>query len=103
MSHQHTIHKHHFGWDNSLRAAVRIAPGESLEFDVIDSSGGQLSPASTVADVGRLDFAKINPVSGPVFIDGARPGDVLKVTLLVVHALGLGLDGEYSGIRPSGR
>ena len=97
MSHQHTIHKHHFGWDNSLRAAVRIAPGESLEFDTIDSSGGQLSPASTVADVGRLDFAKINPVSGPVFIDGARPGDVLKVTLLSITPSGWGWTANIPG------
>ena len=58
MSPGHTIHQHHFGWDNSLRAAVRIAPGESLEFDTIDSSGGQLNPASTVAAVGRLVFPR---------------------------------------------
>jgi acetamidase/formamidase len=97
MTHRHTIHQHHLGWDNSLRAAARIAPGESLEFEVVDSSGAQLSATSTVEDVGRLDFAKINPVSGPVFIEGARPGDVLKVTLLSFAPSGWGWTANIPG------
>jgi acetamidase/formamidase len=97
MTHRHTIHQHHLGWDNSLRAAARIAPGESLEFEVVDSSGAQLSAASTVEDVGRLDFAKINPVSGPVFVEGARPGDVLKVTLLSFAPSGWGWTANIPG------
>ncbi len=47
----------------------------------MDSSAGQLGPSRTVADVTALDFGKINPVSGPVYIDGAEPGDALKITL----------------------
>ena len=81
-AYRHTIHHRHHGWDHSFAPAVRISPGESLEFDVADASGGQLRETSTVADVGRMDFGRINPVCGPVFIEGARPGDVLQVTLL---------------------
>lgn len=79
----HTIHahQHHFGWDNSLEPAVRAEPGQTILFHCIDSGGGQLDPRSTVADVAKVDFARINPVSGPVHIAGARPGDVLKVTI----------------------
>ena len=97
MAHRHTIHRHHFGWDNSFPPAVRVAPGESLEFEVSDSSAGQLSPVSTVAEVGRLDFAKINPVTGPVFIEGARPGDVLEVTLLSFTPSGWGWTANIPG------
>src|ERR1700677_761249 len=97
MAHRHTIHRHHFGWDNSLPAAVRITPGESLEFEVVDSSAGQLSPLSTVEDVRRLDFSKVNPVTGPVFIEGARPGDVLKVTLLSFKPSGWGWTANIPG------
>jgi acetamidase/formamidase len=97
MANRHTIHRHHFGWDNSFPAVVRIAPGESLEFEVADSSAGQLSPSSTVENVGRLDFTKINPVTGPVFIDGAQPGDVLKVTLLSFTPSGWGWTANIPG------
>ncbi len=78
-----TIHSehHHFGWDNANAPVLRLAPGDTVEFETVDASGGQLSPGSTVADVAKLDFGKVNPVTGPVHIDGAEPGDVLKVTI----------------------
>ena len=96
-AHRHTIHQQHFGWDRSFAPAARIAPGESLEFSVSDASGGQLGETSAVGDVARLDFAKINPVAGPVFIDGAEPGDVLKVTLLSFVPSGWGWTANIPG------
>jgi acetamidase/formamidase len=99
MTPRHTIHRHqqHYGWDNSLPAALRVAPGESVEFDVQDASGGQLCATSTVSDVARLDFGKINPVAGPIFVDGAEPGDVLKVTLLAFTPSGWGWTANIPG------
>jgi len=96
-AHAHTIHRHHYGWDNSLAPAARIAPGESLEFEVSDASGGQFCRTSRVSDVATLDFAKINPVAGPVFIDGAEPGDVLKITLLSFMPSGWGWTANIPG------
>ena len=86
----HTIHKEHshYGWDNANPPALTIAPRTTVELATVDSSGAQLSPDSTVADVTALDFGRVNPVTGPVFIDGAEPGDALKVT--------------FGGFRPSG-
>lgn len=97
--HTHTIHQHqhHHGWDNALPPVLTVAPGESVEFDVFEASGGQLSPASTVDDVARMDFEKINPVNGPIFIDGAEPGDVLKVSLLSFRPSGWGWTANIPG------
>ena len=83
MSNKHTIHgqHHHFGWDNSNPSVLTVAPGDSVEFETVDASGGQLNVESSVADVAALDFAKVNPVTGPVYVDGAEPGDALKVTI----------------------
>ncbi len=83
MASNHTIHRHrhHFGWDNAIPPVMTVAPGTTVTFETVDASGGQLGPDSTVADVGRLDFAKVNPVTGPVFVDGAEPGDALVVTI----------------------
>jgi len=99
MTQPHTIHRqhHHYGWDRSFAPVLRIAPGESVEFDVLDAAGGQLTRASTCADVGRLDFAKVNPVTGPVCIDGAQPGDVLKVSLLSFTPSGFGWTANIPG------
>lgn len=80
---RHTIHRehHHFGWDNANRPVLEVAPGDTVEFEVVEASGGQLSRDSTVADVAALDFGKVNPVTGPVFVHGAEPGDALKVRI----------------------
>jgi acetamidase/formamidase len=82
-SQRHTIHRehHHFGWDNANQPVLTVAPGDTVEFEVVEASGGQLNKDSTVADVGALDFAKVNPVTGPVHVHGVEPGDALKVTI----------------------
>ena len=76
MPSNHTIHRqhHHFGWDNANAPVLVVAPGDTVEFETVDSSGAQLSPTSTLADLAALDFGKVNPVTGPVCVDGAEPG-----------------------------
>lgn len=99
MSVAHTIHHHHHhvGWNNANAPVLRVAPGETVSFETIDASGGQLTPASTVADVARLDFSKVNPVTGPVFVDGAEPGDALVVTLESFRPSGWGWTANIPG------
>ena len=99
MKCNHTIHSHqcHHGWNNANAAVLRIAPGETIAFNTVDSSGGQISASSSVADLARLDFAKVNPVSGPVHIDGAEPGDAIKVTLLEFGPSGWGWTANIPG------
>lgn len=98
-AHNHTIHSHqsHIGWNNATPPVVRIAPGDSIEFHPLDASSGQLTAASTVEDISRLDFSKINPVCGPVWIDGAEPGDALKITLLSFAPSGWGWTANIPG------
>src|SRR5207245_9480384 len=78
-----TIHRarHHFGWNNAFEPALRIAAGETLACEVVDASGGQLSKTSTTKDVAALDFARVNPVTGPVDVEGAQRGGALGVAL----------------------
>ncbi|WP_017186130.1 acetamidase/formamidase family protein [Alkalibacillus haloalkaliphilus] len=40
-----------------------------------------MSPKSTSQDVPNLDFSKVNPVTGPVYVEGAEPGDTLEVEI----------------------
>ncbi|MBI3709037.1 MAG: acetamidase/formamidase family protein [Proteobacteria bacterium] len=96
---RHTLHDHqsHLGWDNSRKPVLTVAPGDSVEFHPRDASGGQLTRTSTVADIARLDFAKVNPVNGPVFIDGAAPDDAVKVTLLSFAPSGWGWTANIPG------
>jgi len=95
----YTIHRHdhHIGWDNANAPVLRVAPGETVTIETVDSSGGQLSPNSTVADIAALDFGKVNPVTGPIYIDGAKPGDALQVTLEAYRPSGWGWTANIPG------
>ncbi|MBI1371332.1 MAG: acetamidase [Phycisphaera sp.] len=80
----------HLGWDNGIEPRVRVGSGESIAFEVVDASGGQITPESTAEAVGRMDSAKINPLTGPVYVDGAEPGDALVVELIAFEPSGWG-------------
>jgi len=99
MACNHTIHKHnhHFGWDNSIDPILSVAPGQTVEIETIDSSGGQLNASSTVEDLGTLSFDKINPVTGPIFVEGAEPGDTVAVTFLDFKPSGWGWTANIPG------
>lgn len=95
----HTIHDHtcHHGWNNASEPAKTIAPDETVAFNPPDSSGGQITATSTLGDLGKLDFSKVNPVAGPIYIDGAEPGDAIKVTLLEFGPSGWGWTANIPG------
>ena len=97
MTCNHTIHQSHLGWNNANQPVLSIAPGESIEFRTTDSSGGQITQKSTVAAIPTLDFGKVNPVCGPVYVDGAMPGDAIKVTLLDFTPSGWGWTANIPG------
>jgi acetamidase/formamidase len=69
-------------WDNAIAPALEIEAGEDVELHVRDASDEQIGPDSGTDAVAGLDFEHVNPVSGPVFVKGARPGDVLEVEIL---------------------
>jgi len=69
-------------WDNSIEPALEIESGAAIELHVRDASDHQVAADSGVEAIATLDFARVNPVSGPVLVKDARPGDVLEIELL---------------------
>src|ERR671935_986606 len=87
MDGRRTLHSvrndaYNYVWDNSLEPALEIDPDDTVELHVRDASDEQITVESGAEDVVKLDFGHVNPVSGPVFVKGAQPGDVLEVELL---------------------
>ncbi len=75
----------HYGWNRDHPPLCLVASGTELTVETQDASGGQLQPGSTSESVLGLDFERVNPVNGPVLVEGARPGDVLQVDILAVQ------------------
>jgi acetamidase/formamidase len=71
-----------FVWDNSASPVLEVESGATVELEAADASGGQLTAESTPEDVAGLDLGRVNPITGPVFVRGAEPGDVLAVEIL---------------------
>lgn len=88
---------HHFGWDNTFSPKVRVEPGESLLIETIDSSAGQITSASSLDDLINLDFSRVNPVTGPIYVEGAQAGDAIAVTFQEFHGKGWGWTGNIPG------
>jgi acetamidase/formamidase len=87
LGHSHSIHSVSadaaaFVWDNAAAPVLEVESGATVELEAADASGGQLSARSTKEDVAQLDLGKVNPITGPVYVKGAKPGDVLAVEIL---------------------
>ncbi len=95
----HTLHarQRHIGWDRSLPPALRVSPGETVTFEVTEASGGQIGLHSSASDVAAMDFSQVNPVTGPVFLEGAEPGDTLVADLLDLSPTGWGWTANIPG------
>jgi acetamidase/formamidase len=80
----------HHAWDNSLSPALTVDAGDVVRFECRDAVDGQVDVDSTVADVPDISFDPVHPLTGPVAIEGAQPGDVLEVELLDLQHKGWG-------------
>ena len=59
---------------------ARAVSGETIVFETMDCFGGQI--ARPEDRMGTLDWSRINPATGPVYVEGAEKGDTLKVEIL---------------------
>ena len=93
----------HAFWDQSLPPRLEIRPGDTVVFETLEASAGQITPRSKSAALATLSFEPIHPLTGPVFVRGAEPGDALEVQVVVAQAQGLGLERRAARLRPAGR
>ncbi len=87
----------HAFWDNTLAPRVRIQPGDTVVFETLEASAGQVTPTSPHEVVKTLDFASIHPLTGPVYVEGAEPGDALEVEILSIQHKGWGWNAVIPG------
>ena len=65
-----------------------------------NSNGSSTSTSTSSCSIlDEIPRSKRNPVTGPIYVNGARPGDILAVTLLDIRPKGIGVSccGSQSG------
>ncbi len=70
----------HFGFDASFEPAGTIDSGEMVCFETQDCYAEQIDYDNK--DFSLLDMKRNNPVTGPLYVNGAEPGDILKIEVL---------------------
>jgi formamidase len=76
----------HNRWHEAIEPVVEVDPGDTVVYETRDAFDGQLNRESTAEDVGNLDLSGVHPLTGPIFVKGAEPGDLLEVKLVAVEA-----------------
>ncbi|HOJ89151.1 MAG TPA: acetamidase/formamidase family protein [Pseudothermotoga sp.] len=71
-----------YAFSQSMQPVETAEPGEILLFETSDALGGQIKDEN---DTTNLDFSKVNPATGPVFIKNAHVGQTLKVKILDIE------------------
>jgi acetamidase/formamidase len=68
-----------------------ISPGETVEVETWDASGNVVRPGQTLKDAHQKGIRRYgNPITGPIYIEGAKPGDALKIKIIDINLPNVG-------------
>jgi acetamidase/formamidase len=89
----------HNRWNRDLQPVVTVRPGEEIQLlcrDALDigDQARTLTPDGSMT----LDLGRIHPLTGPIEVEGAQPGDILEVEILDVSPL---VDFGYVTVSPA--
>jgi formamidase len=74
----------HNRWHPDIRPLVRCEPGDEVVLETRDAFDGQMGPEATLETVAAPNLDVVHPLTGPVHVAGAEPGDLLEVEILEV-------------------
>ena len=98
-----TVHDHphcsslHTHWDRDEPPALTVGSGATIVLTSPDAANGMLSLQSTPEEMAAIDFRKLDPLCGPIYVEGAEPGDTLKVEVLNLELASWGWTGLLTG------
>ena len=87
----------HNRWHPDIPPIIRCEPGEEVILETRDAFDGQLGPEAGLDDVAGVDLDRLHPLTGPVYIEGAEPGDLLDIEILDIEADSYGYTVQVPG------
>ena len=76
-------HTGHNRWHPDIPPVIEVDEGEEVALETRDALDGHLHAKSTEADFASMATGAIHPLTGPVLVKGARPGDLLEVEFTI--------------------
>ena len=87
----------HNKFSKNIPPVLKVPSGAVIEAYTEEASDEQIKPDSGVEDLVNMDFDLVHPITGPVYVEGAQPGDVLAVTLHKIEVGDWGWVGVFPG------
>jgi acetamidase/formamidase len=81
MEHQIDAKRIHHAWDNTLEPTLRVNPGDVVHYELLMAGHGQVHEGDAFSDT-QFDFDTLYNLLGPVHVEGAQPGDALRVEIV---------------------
>ena len=81
MEHRIDPERLHHQWDNTLEPTLTVASGDTVHYDLLMAGHGQVHEGDAFGDT-QFDFDTLYNLLGPLYVEGARPGDTLRVEIL---------------------
>jgi formamidase len=72
----------HNRYHPEIEPALEVGEGEEVVLETRDALDGQLEPTASEADFAKLNPGAIHPLTGPVYVKGVKPGDLLEIEFL---------------------
>jgi acetamidase/formamidase len=89
---------YHFRFDNSLEPALTVDSGDVVVVNTLEGYGGKITPESTVEDLAALPWDAVHCLTGPIFVNDAAPGDVLRIDIIDIEHDDWAWTGIFPGI-----
>jgi formamidase len=88
----------HNRWHPDVAPALEVEPGEEVALETRDALDGYLNASSTEADFAGIPFGAVHPLTGPVFVKGAHPGDLLEIEFVDIIPQPWAFTGIFPGL-----
>jgi formamidase len=87
----------HNRWHPDITPVVSVDPGVSLILETLDAMDGQLTATSDASHVATSNLNRVHPLTGPVYVNGAEPGDLLVVNIEDLETGDFGFTAQIPG------
>ena len=90
-------HTGHNRWHPDIPPILRVDPGDRVALETRDALDGQITARSTAEEVGKVNLNVVHPLTGPVYVNGAEPGDLLEIKILEIEPAPFGFTVQIPG------
>ncbi|EME29605.1 Formamidase [Galdieria sulphuraria] len=78
--------KGHNRWHPGIPPIQVVKSGDVVVMDTLDAFDCQIGPDTQASELRQVDLGRVHPLTGPIYVEGAEPGDILAVDVLNVEA-----------------